>query len=128
MMRKDIATIPAGASIAEFRRRFPLGSTSRAILVDGAGRYAGLVMTASAYADNAKPDARLIEFAVSCDATLQPEMNIEDVMRVFDRTETEELAVVDGEGKVLGLLAQPYVSRRYARELEKVQMDLFGET
>jgi CIC family chloride channel protein len=128
MMRKDIATIPVGATIAEFRRRIPLGSTSRAILVDDTGRYAGLVITASAYADNAKPEVDLAEFAISRNATLQPEMNIEDIMRAFDRTETEELVVVDGDGKVLGLLAQPYVSRRYARELEKVHMDLFGET
>jgi CIC family chloride channel protein len=128
MMRKDIATIPDGATIAEFRRQFPLGSTSGAILVDGAGRYAGLMMTASAYADNAKPEARLVDFAISRDATLQPEMNIKDVMQAFDGTETEELAVVDADGKALGLLAQPHVVRRYARELEKVQMDLFGET
>jgi hypothetical protein len=33
-------------------------------------------------------------------------------MCAFDRTEPEELAVVDGDGNVLGLLPQPYVSRR----------------
>jgi len=31
------------------------------------------------------------------------------------------------DGAVLGLLAEGYVARRYARELEKAQQDLFGE-
>lgn len=48
-------------------------------------------------------------------------------MEVFERTETEELAVVDAEQHVLGLLAEAYVARRYAKELEKQQLDLFGE-
>ncbi|WP_293497693.1 hypothetical protein [Phenylobacterium sp.] len=55
-------------------------------------------------------------------------MNIEQVMQTFDRTETEELAVTDETRKVLGLLAEVYVARRYAKELEKVQQGLFGET
>jgi CIC family chloride channel protein len=48
-------------------------------------------------------------------------------MRAFDETETEELAVVDGERRALGLLAETYVVRRYAQELERQQLELFGE-
>jgi CIC family chloride channel protein len=48
-------------------------------------------------------------------------------MQTFDRTQTEELAVLDEDGRVLGLLAELYVSRRYAKELENVQQGLFGE-
>ena len=59
------------------------------------------------------------------DAT--PEMNIAEVMQTFDASETEELAVIDPDGAVVGLLAQVYVSRRYAKELEQVQESLFGE-
>jgi CIC family chloride channel protein len=128
MMRKDVETASESTTLAEFRRRFPLGSTSRVILLDEAERYAGLVVTASAYTEHAQPEARLAGLAISRHATLPPEMNIGEVMRAFDSTETDELAVVDRDGRVLGLLAQPYVSRRYARELEKIQMELFGET
>ena len=35
--------------------------------------------------------------------------------------------VVDPAGQVLGVLAETYVSRRYARELERVQEGVFGE-
>jgi len=128
MMRKDTATLPASATVAEFRRRFPLGSTSRVILLDDRERYAGLVMTASAYAESVGTDASVEDLAISRDLALSPEMNIEEVMRVFDRTETDELAVLGPGHSVLGLLAESYVTRRYARELEKVQQDLFGES
>jgi hypothetical protein len=35
--------------------------------------------------------------------------------------------VVDEERRVLGLLAEAYVVRRYASELERQQLDLYGE-
>jgi len=128
MMRKDSATMPASATVAELRRRYPLGSTGRVILLDEAERYAGLVVTASAYADGAEPEARLESLAINSDVSLSPEMNIGEVMRMFDRTETEELAVVGPDRALLGLLAEAYVTRRYARELEKAHQELFGES
>jgi CIC family chloride channel protein len=127
MMRRDVKTLPAAASVADFRRRYPLGSTSRVILEDASGRYAGLVITALAYAENLAPDAPVASVAISQDATLSSDMGVEAVMRAFDETETEELAVVDGERRVMGLLAETYVVRRYAQELERQQLELFGE-
>lgn len=57
MMRPDTATIAASATLAEFRRRFPLGSTSRVILLDDALRYAGIVITSTAYLEGPKDDS-----------------------------------------------------------------------
>lgn len=48
-------------------------------------------------------------------------------MRVFETSGTDELAVVDHEQHVLGLLGEAYVMRRYAGELEKQHLDLYGE-
>jgi CIC family chloride channel protein len=128
MMRTDVATMPASATLAEFRRRFPLGSATRAILIDDALRYAGVVPVASAYVEGLAGDAPVNGLAVSQDVTLRPDMNITDVMGIFDSTETEELAVVDENAQVLGLLAEVYVARRYAKELDHVQQGVFGET
>ncbi|MFN3523338.1 MAG: chloride channel protein [Phenylobacterium sp.] len=128
MMRKDTASIPASTTLAEFRRRFPLGSTSRVILVDEQDRYAGIVQTAAAYADGGDEKTPVSRLASSADAHLTADMDIEEVMRTFDATETDELVVIDPDGQVLGLLAEAYAARRYARELEKSQRDLFGET
>ncbi len=127
MMRTGTATIAASATLAEFRRRFPLGSTSRVILLDDTLRYAGIALTASAYLEGPADESPVSTLATNTDIVLSADMNIEQVMQTFDRTETEELAVTDGTGKVLGLLAEVYVARRYAKELEKVQRGLFGE-
>lgn len=127
MMRTDVHTLAETATLTEFRRRFPLGSTSRVILIDEAERYAGIVPTGAAYMEGRGVEEPISALAQSKDVTLTPEMNIAQVMQTFDSTQTDELAVVDANGEVLGLLAELYVSRRYAKELEKVQQDLFGE-
>lgn len=128
MMRADTATVSNGLTVGEFRHRFPLGSKTRVVLVDDGQHYAGILLVASAYAEGPPADAPISTLAASADLMLTADMNIEQVMLAFDRTETEELAVVDADHKVLGLLAEAYVARRYAKELEKMQQGLFGET
>lgn len=127
MMRTDVPSIAETATLAEFRRRFPLGGPGRVVLVDSDGRYAGIAPTAAAYVDNHDPDARTAALAQNKTTTLTPQMNIAEVMEMFDAAQSEELAVVDPEGAVLGVLAEVYVSRRYAKELERVQEGVFGE-
>jgi CIC family chloride channel protein len=132
MMRRDPATIPDGASLTEFRRRNPLGSTPRVVVVDEAGRYLGLALTADAFAsaeDPAKDQGRTAaDIARWRDAPLTPAMNIREAVRMFDRTESDALAVVDDSvsRKVLGLLTESYALRRYSEELDKARRDLAG--
>ena len=127
MMRTDVPTIAETATLTEFRRRFPLGGAGRVVLLDEDGRYAGIATTAVAYVDGHAPDQRVAALALNKTTTLTPQMNIAEVMQMFDAAQSEELAVVDPEGAVLGVLAEVYVSRRYAKELEKVQEGVFGE-
>ncbi len=125
MMRADAATTPAAASLDEFRRRFPLGSTRRVVAVDAEGRYAGVVRLAAAYADHDQAGP-VGDLAINRDAWLSPAMTIKDIMRVFDATESDELAVLGDAGEVLGVLSEAYATRRYAEELEKARRDLVG--
>jgi CIC family chloride channel protein len=127
MMRADAPTIAESATLTEFRRRFPLGGANRVVLLDEEGCYAGLAPTAAAYVEGHDADGRAAALAEAKTVTLTPDMNIAEVMQIFDASEMEELAVVDAGGAVLGLLGEVYVSRRYAKELEKVQEGLFGE-
>jgi CIC family chloride channel protein len=127
MMRADAPSMEADASIAEFRRRFPLGSRTRVVLTDSSGRYAGVALTTVAHNDDVPADAPIRSIAINAEFTLSPDMNITDVMAAFDETETEEMAVVDETGQVLGLLNETYVVRRYAQELERQQLTLYGE-
>jgi chloride channel protein, CIC family len=128
MMRPEPQTVEASTPVEAFRQKFPLGSTSRVFLLDETGRYAGVLVTADAYAENVDPRAPIESLAISRDLVLAPDMNIETVMRAFETSGTDELAVVDEERRVLGLLAEAYVVRRYASELERQQLDLYGET
>jgi len=127
MMRPDPQTAPEATTVADFRDRFPLGSASRVLLLDDTGRYAGVLVTADAYGANVEPETAVADLAISRDLTLSPAMDIEAVMQVFETSGTDELAVVDEERRVLGLLAEAYVVRRYATELERQHLDLYGE-
>lgn len=127
MMRTDVPTIAESATLEEFRRRFPLGGASRVVLLDAEQRYAGIALTAAAYVEGHPSDARAAALAENRSVVLTPAMNIAEVMQAFDAAQTEELAVVDPSGAVLGVLAEVYVSKRYAKELERAQERLFGE-
>jgi CIC family chloride channel protein len=127
MMRKAPAMLPADTSIAEFRRRTPLGSTSRVVLIDEDEHYAGIVATAQAYADGVDPDDIIDTLARRPDETVPPDRNIAEVMQVFDRLGIDDLAVVAPDGALLGLLTEAHVRKRYADELERAQRELFGE-
>ena len=132
MMRRDPETILGSAGLAELRRRFPLGSTQRVVVVDTDGRYQGVALIAEAFASADKPeeDARLTvaDIAHWRNTQLTPDMNIKEAVAIFDRSESEALAVVDNrEGrKVLGLLTEGFALRRYAEELDKARQGLAG--
>jgi CIC family chloride channel protein len=131
MMRQTGTTLPASASLADARRRAPLGSVKNVLLIDPAGRYAGLIPVPTLYAEPdgpAKAPASLQALALHADAVLQPQMTIKEIMEAFDRTGADELPVVDARGAPLGLVSEAYATRRYADELEKARRDLIGES
>ena len=125
MMRVGAPTIRADAAVDEFRRRFPLGSVRRVVAVGDGGRYAGILPVSAVFADH-EGTGSVARFAFNQAQSLSPEMTIKDIMRLFDRTESDELAVVDDAGKVLGVVSEAYATRRYAEELEKARRDLTG--
>jgi CIC family chloride channel protein len=127
MMRKASETISAAASVAEARRRFPLGSAKQVVLIDDKGAYAGLVPMAALYVEPSDPARSVGGLAQQADVALTPAMTIKEIMESFDRTETDALAVVDPDGVPLGLVSEAYATRRYADELEKARRDLIGE-
>jgi CIC family chloride channel protein len=127
MMRRETRATPAAMLVGEFRRRFPLGATSRVVLIDDGGRYAGIAQIPAAYAEGLDPAMPVSEIAINVDAALTPGMDITAVMTRFDASGADELAVLDGDRHVLGILSESYVRRRYAEEIEKAQRQLFGE-
>jgi len=132
MMRHDIRTVSSQATIADVRAAFPLGSTQRVICIDPEGRYVGMVLVPEAYAPERDKDADKAPVGGIMrypDDVLIPSMNVKEAVTVFDRSESEALAVVDGltTRVVVGLLTEAHVMRRYAEELDKVRRGLSGE-
>jgi len=127
MMRKVERATPGRITVAEFRRLFPLGSTSRVVVVDDEDRYAGVVQTASAFAEGVTATDVVGTLAIHRDQVLSPDADIKVVMAAFDSAGADEMAVVAGDGNVLGVLSESYVRRRYAEELDKGQREMFGE-
>jgi CIC family chloride channel protein len=127
MMQRAPDTAPGAMSIAEFRRRFPLGSTSRVVLVDAQAHYAGMVETSTAFDTGLDADAEVGTLATIPDVALTPALDVRSVLELFDSCEADYLAVIDDKDEVLGTLSERFVQRRYADELEKAQREMFRE-
>ena len=128
MMRGEVKKVEEGITAAEFRRRFPLGSASRVAVVDGEDRYVGIVTPAAVFAEGVAEETPVETLARVRDIWLTPQMHIGEVMARFDKAESDELVILDPDNRILGLLTENFVRRRYADELEKAQRELFGES
>jgi CIC family chloride channel protein len=133
LMRRDVRTVLADTRLSAFRRDFPLGSTQRVVVVDGAGRYQGIALVAEIHAPELVDDAdpRVIgDFVHYQRQFLMPELNVKDAMRLFDEAESDALAVVDTRAtrRVLGLLTEQHALRRYSEELDRARRDIVGES
>jgi CIC family chloride channel protein len=133
LMRRDVRTVLADTRLSAFRRDFPLGSTQRVVVVDGAGRYQGIALVAEIHAPELVDDAdpRVIgDFVHYQRQFLTPELNVKDAMRLFDEAESDALAVVDTRAtrRVLGLLTEQHALRRYSEELDRARRDIVGES
>jgi CIC family chloride channel protein len=128
LMRKEDRTIFASATLADFRRLYPLGSTSVVVAVDADGRYAGMIPTVEAFAAGRDPELARVSDILRLPATaLRPEMNIKDALAAFDQSESETLAVIDADRRVLGVLTEGYAVRRYAGELDQANKGMMGD-
>ena len=127
MMQRLSETAPATMSIAEFRRRFPLGSTPNVVLTDNAGVYSGIVDTASAYETSLDDADEVGSLGSMKGVALEPQQHVREAMMVFDTNGADFLAVVDTGGEVIGTLSEKFVHRRYTDEMEKAQREMFGE-
>jgi len=128
MMRREYRRVPIDMTLAAFRREFVLGSVARVIATDAADRYAGILATSEAHA---APETamKLSDVVHHRKTVLLPQMTIKEAVQMFETTESDELAVVDGAEsmRVIGVLTEQYALRRYSEELEKRRRELTGE-
>ena len=128
MMRREVRTVRAGTPINAFKRGFPLGATQRVVVLDDQDRYAGIVFPPEVHAD-ADDDHKVGDLVHYGDTVLLPQMTIKEAVAMFENSESDALAVVDGpeSRQVIGLLTEQYALRRYAEELDRRRRELSGE-
>ena len=129
MMRHDVRTVAANATVAAFRGAFPLGSPAYIIAVDEQGRYAGMAAVADGHATEISPEQSIKSLLRYADGVLEPSMSIKEAVLAFDRAEAEVLAVVNSysDRRVIGLLTEAYALRRYSAELERRRQEMIGD-
>jgi CIC family chloride channel protein len=103
------------------------------IVVDGQDRYAGIVLVPEAHAATREAtsgaEPKLADVLRYPGDFLTAEMNAKQASAAFDRTESEALAVVDGEAdrRVIGLLTESHTLKRYSEELDRQRQAMVGE-
>ena len=127
LMRRNLRTVRADTNLSVFRRQFPLGSANRVVAVWENDRYAGLVPVPEAHLDHPGAE-RVADLLQSTDQALLPAMNAKEAMAVFDVTEADALVVVDAPEtrRVLGLLSEAHLLRRYGEEVDKRRREEIG--
>ncbi|MGN7871477.1 chloride channel protein [Paracoccus sp. 22332] len=119
LMRKLAASLSHATTVAEARRRFPLGSTKAVPIIDDADAYVGLCLMTELHSEELDPKAKVSDIARFPSAWLRPEQNVRDAMNAFGRYEADTLVVLNDDKKILGTLNEQYCLRRYAEEVNK---------
>ena len=131
MMRSDVATVNAKATVADSRHEFVLGSRHAVIVVDDEGEYQGIVLLPELFSSDLDAEAdttSVLALAKYRDVLLQPSLNVKSAMKVFDDEEADVLAVSElaDSRKVIGYLTESYARRRYAEELDQATRGMLG--
>ncbi len=127
MMRPETDSLPADELVETARAALAERMPRHIVLHDAYNHYQGMVDTTRLMSIQAAPERPLSSLAEARFETLSPETCMADAVAAFERTGRPALAVVDKTNRVLGLLSERYVLRRYAEELERVRRDLAGE-
>jgi CIC family chloride channel protein len=129
LMRADVATVNADMPVGEFRSKFPLGSKTQVVAVDAAGHYVGLVLVAEAHAPDVDMTKGLHRILHHRGVMLDPVMNIQEAIAIFDAAEAESLAVVEtsSDHRPIGVLTEAHAMRRYAEESERQRRGMIGD-
>lgn len=127
VMRRDWIEITEGTTIGAFREQVPLGSTKKAVMTDRQGHYRGIVPTVAAFRPDLDTAADATSIVILTDTTLSPGTGMHEVLHLFDLESADELAVVDTESRVLGIVTEKYARRRYFERIELSQREIFGE-
>lgn len=127
IMRRDFVAVPAALTIGQFRAAVPIGTASKVVALDDAGHYAGILATAAGHASDVAAETPLAALLTLRDVAVARATPIDVLLTTFDREVADEIAVVDDDRRVMGIVTEVYARRRYFEELDRRQREIFGE-
>lgn len=132
LMRADVKTAKVSLTLQQLREAFPLGSAQRVVVVDDEDKYVGLILVPELYAapvETEQEKENLDDFLRFKTDFLYPSMNAKQAAAIFDKTQSEALAVVDNliERRVLGQLSESHTLKRYSEELDRRRREATGD-
>ncbi|WP_245475819.1 chloride channel protein [Bradyrhizobium sp. Leo170] len=128
LMRADFDSAPSSMSIAEAQRIFSPVQVRQIVLRDAKGTYAGIVSSADLHLTEAAEDSPLGAIARQNDEFVLPNTSIREILKTFEQSEADVLAVVDriNHRAAIGTVSEAHVLRTYGEELERRNQELFS--
>lgn len=127
VMETEPLTLPAQMPLQEARAILRDRGLLAAVLVDEAGRQCGVLQRIDAWGADLDPLGPARAAAKGESEALHPEGQVREALSAFRRAEATRLPVADGQGRVVGMLAEVAALRSYAGVLERVRRSLSGD-
>ncbi|RQH15718.1 chloride channel protein [Bradyrhizobium sp. RP6] len=128
LMRTDFENAPTTMPIGEAQRQFSPALVRQIVLRDPNGIYAGIVPAATLHSVASRDEELLGSLAQQQDEYLLPTTPVRQILKAFERSEADVLAVVDrlDHRATIGTLSEAHVLRTYGEELERRNQELFS--
>jgi len=128
MMVKEYGVVRLDSSLDALRKRFVEPAVQRVMVVDGADRYVGMIQRQDLHFAPANA-ANIADLLHHGQSVLLPHMTVKEAIAMFEKTETDALAVVDSleNMHVIGVLTEQLALRRYTEQLDRQRRVLSGE-
>jgi CIC family chloride channel protein len=127
LMRSDFENALSTTPVAEAQKMFSPAQFRQIVLRDPNGTYAGIVTSADLHSIATDDNLPLATIARQQDEFLLPSASIRDIMKAFERSEADVLAVVDraDHRAAIGTVSEAHVLRTYGEELERRNQEVF---
>ena len=128
LMRADFENALTTMPIGEAQRQFSPALVRQIVLRDPNGIYAGIVPAATLHSVASRDEELLGSLAQQQEEYLLPTTPIREILKAFERSEADVLAVVDSPDHraTIGTLSEAHVLRTYGEELERRNQELFS--
>ena len=133
LMQRDMVFVRSSDPLDQTRAAHPAGETGQLFVLDDDGAYRGVLDVPALHLAKAPTEGtaqRVGDLLPVKQPVLPRRTPIRNVLKLFEESELEVLAVVDSTvtRKVIGYVTESYVLRRYNQELERRRSEELGHS